>query len=277
VEVFVLFKRALPLALLLAAALAALLILGGCGGTTRDQQQALADAVEAARDAGSAHAQMNVSLSPMEGEGGMGLNVQGDAWLDMNSKMLEARFTVMGLELSLRYVDGSAYIQFGGTWYELTGEVLNGVGPGTMDSLVEVLTSVPDIFSSNIDVTELGEKNVGGYECDNLEVKPDLEAIASMDSVRKLAEDLGMTTDEIVGYLQDADLVMEVCVQRDEPVIREVFLAANVDLPDVSDLVGGIALLPQRAHVEITMDFPEYGVEVNVQAPADAKPFKGLL
>jgi hypothetical protein len=274
--VFVLLKRAFPLALLLAATLAALLILGGCGGTARDQQQALADAVQAAREAGSAHAQMNVSLSPLEGEGGMGLNVQGDAWLDMNSKMLEARFTVMGLELSLRYVDGTAYIQFGGRWYELSGDVLDGVGPGTIDSLVEVITSIPDIFSSNVEVKELGEKKVGGYECDNLEVKPDLEAIASMESVGKLAEDLGMTTDEIVAYLQDADLVMEVCVQKDEPVIREIYLAANVDLPDVSDLVG-IALLPQRAHVEITMDFPEYGVEVNVQAPEDAKPFQGLL
>lgn len=268
-------RKALALTIPLALLMVAVLLLGGCGTKSQEPMETLATAVQAARDAGSAHAQMNVSLSPLEGESGMGLNIQGDAWLDMNAGVLEARFTVMGMELSLRYVDGTAYLQFGGTWYVLTSDILEGVGEDTIAALVDVLASIPEIFASSTEVTELGDEKVGDYECTRMEVVPDLQAISTLEPVQKLATELGMDPDELVAYLEDADVVMEVCVQKDEPVMREVYLAASVELPTIGDLVG-IPLLPEKARVEITMDFPEYGMEVEVQAPADATPFEGL-
>ncbi len=269
-------KAYIPAIFLLAAALALALILAGCGdGKTRDPQEALTAAALAARESGSAHAQMNVSISPLEGEAGMGLNVQGDAWLDMDAKALEARFTVMGFELSLRYVEGTAYVQFGGTWYELQPDAIEGVGEGTIDALLQVLAAIPDIISSGAEVNELEDKKVGNYECTNFEVIPDLQAIAALEPVQQLAAELDMETDELVQYLEDADVVMQVCVQKNESVIRQAFIAATVELPDVADVIG-IALLPEIARVEMTVDFPEYGMEVDVQAPADAKPFEGF-
>jgi hypothetical protein len=268
-------RKALALTIPLALLMVAVLLLGGCGTKSQEPMETLATAVQAARDAGSAHAQMNVSLSPLEGESGMGLNIQGDAWLDMNAGVLEARFTVMGMELSLRYVDGTAYLQFGGKWYVLTSDILEGVGEDTIAALVNVLASIPEIFASSTEVTELGDEKVGDYECTRMEVVPDLQAISTLEPVQKLATELGMDPDELVAYLEDADVVMEVCVQKDEPVMREVYLAASVELPTIGDLVG-IPLLPEKARVEITMDFPEYGMEVEVQAPADATPFEGL-
>ena len=268
-------RKVLFPAAILIVALSSLLILGGCGEKSQDPKEALTAATAAAREAGSAHTQMNVTISPLEGEAGMGLNVQGDAWLDMDTRVVEARFTVMGLELSLRYVDGDAYVQFGGTWYILQPDAIAGVGEGTLDALVEVLTSIPDIISSGVEAKELGDKKVGNYDCMNLEVSPDLEAVTAVASVQKLATELDMSQEELVQFLQDADIVMEVCVQKDEPVIREVYIAATLELPSVAEIVG-IDLLPEVARVEIIMDFPEYGMEVDVQVPEDAKPFEGL-
>jgi hypothetical protein len=172
-------------------------------------------------------------------------------------------------------VDGDAYVQFGGTWYILQPDAIEGVGEGTLDALVEVLTSIPDIISSGVEAKELGDKKVGNYDCMNLEVSPDLEAVTAVESVQKLATELDMSQEELIQFLQDADIVMEVCVQKDDPVIREVYLAATLELPSVAEIVG-IDLLPEVARVEIIMDFPEYGMEVDVQAPEDAKPFEGL-
>ncbi len=268
-------RKALCLSFTLALVLAATLVLYGCGTKSQDPKEMLAAATQAARAAGSTHAQINAVISPLEEEPGMGLNIMGDAWLDMDSGALEARFTVMGLELSLRYVDGTAYLQFGDEWYVLTADVLEGVGEGTIEALTGVLASMPEIFSYSMEVKELGTEKVGDYECTRIEVVPDLQAISSLESVEKLAGELGMDADELAAYLEDAGVVMEVCVQKDEPVIREIYVAASVELPSIGDLVG-IPLLPEKARVEITMDFPEYGMDVEVQAPSDAKPFKGL-
>jgi hypothetical protein len=269
-------RKTLPLIMVVAATCIAILILGGCGGAkTQDLNESLEQAAQNAREAGSVHAQVNIALSPLEGDAGMALNLQGDARLDMNTKEMEARFTVMGMELSLRYVDEKAYLQFGGKWYTLSGNVVAGIGEGTIASAVNTLASYPELLSSAIEVTELGEKTVGGIKCNNLKVTVDTQAVAAMATVQQLAVELGMTAEEIEGYLKDADLQIEVCVQKDEPTIREVFLSLNTELPNVGKIMG-MDLIPSSAHIEITIDAQEYGVPVDVQAPANATPFNGL-
>ncbi len=268
-------RRSLVLTFAMTFMLATVMILGGCGTQEQSLEESFAAATRAAREAGSAHAQINASLSPLEGEGGMGLNIQGDAWIDMNAVALEARFTVMGMELSLRYVDGTAYLQFGGQWYVVEGEVMEGIDEGTIDAMISLLSSIPEIISSTVELSEVEERKVGDYECTQLEVVPDLQAISTMDPVLELADELGMSSDEVLEYLEDADVEIEVFIQKDDPVIRRVYLAATMELPSMGDVVG-IPLLPEKARIEITMDFPEYGVEVDVRAPKDAKPFKGL-
>jgi hypothetical protein len=267
--------RSLVLALAMTALLSAALFLGGCGTKEQGLEESFAAATQAARESGSVHAQINATLSPLEGEGGMGLNIQGDAWIDMDAGALEARFTVMGMELSLRYVDGSAYLQFGGEWYIVEGEVMEGVDEDTIDAMIGLLSSVPEIISSTVELNEVGEKKVGEYDCIEVELVPDLQAISTMDAVRELAAELGMSEDEVLEYLEGADVDIVVYLQKDDPIIRRVYLAATMELPSMGDLVG-IPLLPDKARIEITMDFPEYGVEVDVQAPEGAKPFEGL-
>lgn len=205
----------------------------------------------------------------------MGVNVQGDAWLDMNAKAMEARFTVMGMELSLRYVEGAAYLHLGGKWYTLTGESVAGIGEGTIAALVNTLASYPEILSSTAQVTKLGDKKVGNFQCANYEVAPDLQAIAGLESVQKLAGGLDKKAAEIEAYLQGADIRMEVCIQKDEPIIRKVYLTANTELPEIGK-IAGISLLPTEARVELEVDIPEYGVTVEVQPPPNPSPFKGL-
>lgn len=271
-------SKRFPLILsLMMAALVAALLLSGCGGEeSSDSQSDLALAAQHAMDAGSVHAQANITLEPLEDEQGMGLNIQGDAWLDMNAEALEARFTVMGMELSLRYVDGTAYVEWGGEWYYLTDEAVADLGIGAIESLVRLLVNYPELFSNVSGVEELGDKTVGDYECIQLGVTLDMEAITAMEPVQEVAAAMDVTPEEISDYLEEAGLEITVCVQKDEPVIREVQIVADIDLPDVGE-IAGISLLPKRAHMDMLVIFPEYEVQVEVQSPPDAKPFEGIF
>lgn len=254
----------------------ALVFSWGCGGK-RDYAGELLKAAEKAVDAGSFHAQFNAVLTPLEGTSGMGMTVQGDAWLDMEPVAAEARLTVLGMEISLRYAEEVVYLQMGGQWYEVPSSTLQemGLGKGTLAAAMEVLASAPGIVSSASAVSETGLKKVGGYECTELAVSPDLQAVAGMEAVRKLAGELDMSEEELAAWLTEADPEIHVCVQRDELVIRQIYLAFSMELPEVAGLMG-LGLLPERARVEMTMDLPEYGMDVEVEAPANAKPFRGF-
>lgn len=269
-------KRFLTIPIILAAVIAAALLLAGCGGKAGDPMDDLSAAARHAGEAGSVHAQANIILEPLEGEQGIGLNVQGDVWLDMNKEALEARFTVMGMELVLRYMDGTAYIEWGGEWYYLTDEGAAGFGVGSVKALVRLLFNYPDILSNVSGVEKLGDKKIGDYNCTELKVTLDLEAVTAMESVQELAAGMDMTPEEINDYLGESGLEITVCVQKEEPVIRGVNIKADSELPDVGE-IAGIPLLPARAHIDAQVIFPEYGVQVEVQPPPDAKPFEGLL
>lgn len=265
--------HALPFCLL-AVAVATLAL--GCGGK-RDYGRELREAAERAVAAGSFHAQLNAVITPLEGASGMGLTAQGDAWMDMDPVAAEARLTVLGMEISLRYKEDEAYVHMGGEWYEVPASTLQemGWGEGTLAAAMDVLASAPEMISHASSLDEVGLKKVGGRECAELAVTLDMQAVAGMESVRGLARELDMSREELLAFLEEAQPEMRVCVQRDEPVIRQIYLAFSTELPEVGGLVG-LGLLPERARVELTMDLPEYGMEVEVEAPAGARPFKGF-
>ncbi len=267
-------RKAAPV-VIAAALLLAWLWVGGCGKEVPPQER-LRAAADAAREAGSAHTQVMVAVSPREGERGTSVNAQGDVWVDMNAGKLEARLTALGMELSLRYLEGKAFLRFGGQWYVLEGEIAEGIDEEAVGALAGLLRAAPEIVASAEEVEKTGEKKVGDYDCDIFSVKPDLEAIAALPAVREMGAALGLSEDEVVRYLEEAGPVIEVCVQKDEDVIRRIAVSADIDLAGMGE-VAGIPLLPEKARLEISIDFPAYGVEVDVQPPADAKPFSGLF
>lgn len=248
----------------------------GCGGK-RDYGRELQQAAEKAVAAGSFHARFNAVITPLEGASGMGLTAQGDAWLDMDPVAAEARLTVLGMEISLRYVEEKPYLQMGGQWYEVPASLLQemGWGEGALPAALDVLASAPEVVSHASSVSEAGVKKVDGRECTELVVTLDLQEVVAMEAVRGLADELDMSPEELLSFLEDAEPEMRVCVQRDEPVVRQIYLAFSSELPELGGLAG-MGLLPRRARVELTMDLPEYGMEVKVEAPSGAKPFKGL-
>jgi len=203
-------KRFPILPVILAATVAVALLLAGCGGKAGDPMDDLSAAARHAGEAGSVHAQANIILEPLEGEQGIGLNVQGDVWLDMNKEALEARFTVMGMELALRYVDGTAYTEWGGEWYYLTDEGAAGLGVGSVKALVRLLFNYPDILSNVSGVEELGDKKIGDYDCRELKVTLDIEAVTAMQSVQELAAGMDITPEEIDDYLKESGLEVTV-------------------------------------------------------------------
>ena len=256
-----------------AAALVCLAV--GCGKEARDDARDLVDAASAAVEAGSAHLQLNAELTPLEGEGGLAVSVQGDAWLGLEPTLVEARLTALGLEISARYVEQALYIQMGGTWYRVPPGTLEGFDQGTVQALVEVVRALPDILSASREVVPLGEKKVGERACRRLGVELDLAAAASLEPVRRLAEAMQVPVGEAVAYLDGADLELEVCLEEKKPVIREIFLALDVDLTSLPD-IAGLPLLPERARLKVFLQFPEYGMEVEVQPPSESVPFTGF-
>ncbi len=261
----------------LAAALVAMMVLGlsaGCGSEERDYGKDLVDAAAALAEAGSAHILVNAVVSPPEGEAGMTLNVQGDAWADLNAPAMEARFTVLGMELSFRYVGGEAFLRVGGSWYSLAAEKPGG--PGELPaSLVAVLKALPEILASTASVERVGEKRAASFDCVELEVRLDAGALVEREAVRGLAEDLGLSPAELEDLIAASHPLLRVCIQKGEPVIRQVFLAADVDLSLIGERLGS-GLLPEKGRLEVTADLPEHGVEVSVEPPAEARPFEGL-
>ncbi len=259
----------------LLALLTAALLFASCGNAAKDPRETLDAAVRAARDAGSAQASLMVSVSPLEEGKGMSLDLEGDVWVDLEGDAVEARFMVMGMEASLRYVEGEAFLQIGGTWYALEGEIAGGIGASAVGAAFEVLPSLPELLSSAREVEHLEDREVSGCDCAVLEVVPDLQAVSSARAVRELARELGMSEEEVREYLEGADLSLQAYVQKGESVLRQVSLAASVELPSLDELVG-LPLLPRRARLEMTLYFAQYGVEVEVRAPAGAVPFAGL-
>ncbi|OFW55557.1 MAG: hypothetical protein A2W01_04875 [Candidatus Solincola sediminis] len=268
-------NKTIVIAGLLIIVMLAVLLIAGCGSKAQDPQESLNQAVQSAREAESVKAQINVTVSPQAGTTGMGVDVQGDAGLDMKAKTMEASLSAMGISLDLRYVNSSGYLKFGSTWYELTGELVPGIGKDTLDGFVNLLAGYPDLFSNVAEITKAGDKKVGNYDCTNYDVTPDLNALAANASIRQLAEQLGMESGSLADTLQQAGLEMQIAIQKSEPIIREVFIAANADMPQGGKIMG-IPLLPAKAHIETVIDFPEYGIAVKVEAPQGAKPFTGI-
>lgn len=246
----------------------------GCGEEKGDYSGDLVAAAAALSEAGSAHVLVNALVSPPEGEGGMSLSVQGDAWVDFRSPALEARFTVMGMEVSLRYVEGRVYLRAGGRWYSLSAEGM-GASENLPTSLAGLVNSLPELLSASVSVDYLGKKRVGSFDCLEVEVHPDVGALSRREEVRGLAEVMGVDPGELEGIISASHPQIKVCVQKGEPVIRQVFLAADAGFSSLNQWLG-LGLLPAEGRVEITADFPEYGVEVAVESPADTRPFKGL-
>lgn len=268
-------SKSILIAGLLAAVMLAALLIAGCGSKAQDPQESLAQATQAAREAGSVKAQLNVNITPQEGTTGMTMNVQGDASLDMKAKTMDATFSVIGIDVELRYVNGAGYLKWGNTWYELTGELVPGIGKDTVDGLVNLLAGYPDLFSNVTDMTKAGDKKVGNYDCTNYDVTPDYNALAANVSIQQLASQLGLQSDNLENTLQQAGFQMQVAIQKGEAIIREVSIVANADMPQGGKIMG-IPLLPEKAHIEAQIDFPEYGITVKVDAPAGAKPFTGI-
>jgi hypothetical protein len=249
--------------------------IAGCGKGEVDAEQLLDSAIRAAEEAGSVHAQLNVSLVPQEGEEGTGVNVQGDAWMDMDKELMEARFTFMGMEISLRYVQGDAYAQLGGTWYFLGGKSSAEGEAGTIAPVLHLLFYYPALLSAYSSVTRSGDKTVGDERCVLLEVKPDPEALASMEEVLDLASVLQVDEQEMLDYLRYADPVIQVAVSEKEELIREMTIHARVEMEGVPD-IAGVPLLPEKAEMNLRALFPEYGVEIDVQAPENVEIFVGF-
>jgi hypothetical protein len=257
-------KLFIVIAFIAVVALSAILV-AGCGKKAQDPQESLASATQSARDAGSVKALINVNLTPQEGSSGSDVNIQGDASLDMNAKVMEANLNVLGFNLILRYVNGTAYVKFSNTWYELSGELMPGIGKDSIGGVVNLLAGYPDLLTN---------VKVGDYDCINYDVTPDYAALAANTSIQQLLSQLGMSGD-IESTLKQAGFEMQVAIQKSEPILREVHIVANADMPQGGKIMG-LPLLPDKAHIEAQIDFPDYGVEVKVDVPQGAKPFTGI-
>jgi hypothetical protein len=246
----------------------------GCGGGGEDPVGTFRAAASTLEGTATLHAQVEGELSPPEEEARTILPFQGDLWVDVAAGALEARMTLLGMDLMARYVGGEAFLHWGGKWFYLSPE---GSGIFDRDNIrwaVEVLFRLPR-FLSMADAEPAGEGQAGQYKVFFLDLRFDYRALAEEAEVRELAVALGRDPSELAHWLEEMDPRIRVGVDKKEKLLRELQLESDIRLEGPVRLGGAIAL-PSRARFRLHAFFPEFGMEVKVSPPSQAEPFRGL-
>jgi hypothetical protein len=245
-----------------------LAMLVGCG--SEDPAALLQESLERTSHARSAKVELQVEATPKEGSQGIPLNLQGTALVDFANQKLEATLGMMGINLEMRLVEGKAYLNFGKDWFVFSPakgrrELSELAGSG------ELFFSYLELLGHNSRVKSLGEEKVAGRASDHLEVIPDLDEIAQLPWVVLLAERAGMKKDEIVGFLEDLELKVEVWVDKNDSLVRKILVFCEVELSRMENF--GLRLLEGPWQLKVNAVFPDYDVPVEVEAPQGAEPF----
>ncbi|MEJ5186508.1 MAG: hypothetical protein WHT46_05450 [Candidatus Geothermincolales bacterium] len=246
----------------------------GCGGGKEDPLEAFQAAASALAETPTVHAQVEGEVSPEEDDKKSSYPFQGDLWLDTAARAMEARMTVLGMELMARYVGGEAYFQWGGKWFYLSQE---GKGLFDLDNFrmaMEVLFKLPGLLSA-AEAVPAGEGRAGQHGVLYLDLNFDYRTLAEREDLRGIAEAVGRDPSEISSWLEEADPVIRIGVGKVDKVLREMDLEMEVKLEGPVKL-GGMITLPPSMRLRMHVLFPEFGMEVKVAPPTQAEPFRGF-
>lgn len=229
------------------------------GGATSEASQAVGDALAAAREAGSAA----FDFSSATDAAGRSVVATGQGSFDTAAGALQMQLSSQlpgqgEVALELRQVDGSAYVsgvpgQPAEQWVELSLEELGAAGGplGGADPSQQLT-----LLEQAGEVEEVGPEQVDGVETTHYRGEVDLEAAAEqaqqegadVEQLRQQYQQLGLST-----------VPFDLYVGPDGLPVRT---ASTVETS-----AGG-----QQVSSTSTVDFADWGADVQVEAPAGAVP-----
>ncbi len=255
---------------LMAVAVFLFLGLTGCG---KQSPQALLDkALNRVSQKATVQAQLQVEMEPLAGSKSIPLRVEGKAGLDFAGDSMRAELGTMGFSATLLYIRGKVYIGLGGQWYILPesgeGEDISRLAAGAG----ELLLNFPELLRCYSSVESLGREKVAGFSCEHLALLPDLEAVADSPLLRGLTREAGLSQQEVLAYLKEADINVELWVEDKQDLVRKVFLSGSVDLGDLG-IKGKALALEGRSLIKLYAVLTAYDAELDFAAPEGARPF----
>jgi hypothetical protein len=267
------------------ATLFVVLLAAGCGqrfdrapGNAPAPRDLVADALAALQEAGSAHFVAEVKSE----EGGepfspMSLRVEGDA--SATAVDAQGSVTFGGVSLQARVLAGedAVFVQFGGSWYGEEGEGISDAFEEAQkehDGAVWEELATPEGLRRNFG--ELFEGEVGeGPVVDGVatwQFEGHLDADGVIDFARRFDADPPDEDLEEFRLVAEASHVLLV-VGRDDHLPRRLELSLELSDEALEQLGEGSS--PQRFNA--TLELSEFGKPVEIEAPADFKPFDELF
>lgn len=235
----------------------------GGGGSAEQRLNALTAAAEKATDAGSSAMRMEMKMSV----DGQELSMEGEGTFDYDEQLGEMTMTISGSGLpGPQAID---MIVDGEHLYVKSPEALGGGGWQRMDMTEVAGTRGAGQFSQDPtqyldflrgageDVEEVGTEEIDGVTTTHY--KADL----SFDAILDYASESGEATEEEVEALRT-----QLEALGDESVPSEVWIDED-GLPRRMTLAMNVEAEGQAADMDITVDLYDYGVEVDVEPPAD--------
>lgn len=244
---------------------------GSSGGDGASGLQVLQAASERTTETGSSRIALDVDVPQSLGGAGSGVSIDGEGVVDFEEKSSQLTLTVPAAgELEVRQIGDVVYTkvpeafaaQTGGkTWIKIDGATaqenglsdLVGGGNDPAQSL-EYLRGVTG------DVEEVGTETVRGEETTRYKATVDLRKAAGA-----VPEDKRKAFEASIKQLGTADVPVEVWVDEDGRTRRVV--------TSIPVSAGGTSPAPSGAgnDVKVTVEFFEFGVDVDVQAPPAAE------
>ncbi|MEX2195619.1 MAG: hypothetical protein WD844_10070 [Thermoleophilaceae bacterium] len=182
----------------------------------------------------------------------------------------------------------NVFVSFGGTAYELGEETVSRFNEdlasetdrGEEQSLAQFGIDPAEWLS---DAQDEGDADVAGVSTTHVQAKVDVPRM--LDDLNTLIDRAGGAVTgaapppKLTGEQQDqvaeavSDPVLDVYVGKDDNVIRRLSANLELDVPEGSrDDIGGI----EGGRISFSVQFADVGRDVQVEAPADARPIAEL-
>lgn len=214
----------------------------------------LGSAPDAARQAGSAR--MTITME-MRGTG-MSMEIEGSGVTDFSTGATSFELSMLGQPFEMRVVDGTMFLRLpeatrpaGVTQSWVAMPVAGGAGylsfagPSTVGGILDAVRGMGS------DIEELGEDDINGVSARGFRVTVDIEkAIAALPEAQRAEAEASLEQMRAMGM---TGFPMEVWLTDDALPVR-----MNMDLD-----AGAFTM-------QMVMDLTDFGVDVDVQAPAEA-------
>ncbi len=256
----------------------------GCGGDEVSPEAAVAEAATKTADAGTSRMEFSATIEPPAAVSSEELEFGGSGVFDYKARRGRLEYDLSGLleaagqetgnaEAELLFDEFVLYMRFpllaqslpdGKEWVKIDLQKIGEQQGFDLGQLSQLTQSDPSQFlnylrAASKDVAEVGEKEVRGVATTHYRAKIDLEKVADQAPAES-REQVRASIDALIRQTGMRTMPVEVWIDEDG-LLRRERLEMTFDVP------GGASGIEQEAAMTMTMDFFDFGVEVDVEPP----------